>query len=35
MAIVGKKNVIYQCTALTIFQLKKVHLGLAEGEFKK
>ena len=30
-----KEEIIYKCTALTTFQPKKVHLCLAEGEFKK
>ena len=29
------EDVIYKCTALTTFQLKKIYPGLAEGEFKK
>ena len=30
-----EEDVIYECTALTIFQPKKVYLGFAEGEFKR
>ena len=30
-----KEDVIYKCTALTIFQPKKMYLDLTEGECKK
>ena len=29
-----KESIVYKCTACTIRQLKKVYLGLTEGEFK-
>ena len=29
-----KESIVYKCTASTIRQLKKVYLGLTEGEFK-
>ena len=29
-----KESIVYKCTACTIQQLKKVYLGLTEGEFK-
>ena len=29
-----KESIAYKCTACTIRQLKEVHLGLTEGEFK-
>ena len=29
-----KESIVYKCTACTIRQLKKVYLGLTDGEFK-
>ena len=29
-----KESIVYKCTACTIRQLKKVYLGLTEGEFE-
>ena len=30
-----RENVIYKCTSLTKNKVKKVYLGVSEGEFKK